>query len=89
MLKLYVVRHGETLFNKKHLIQGCCDSPLTSEGVQQAEHLHQKLINTPFTACYVSPMNRAIQTATQIIQDRDIPIFINENLKEPELFIKI
>lgn len=33
MLKLYIVRHGKTLFNEKHLIQGCCDSPLTAEGI--------------------------------------------------------
>lgn len=82
MLKLYIVRHGKTLFNEKHLIQGCCDSPLTSEGIQQAKKLHYELENIPFHACYVSPMHRAIETATTIIQDRDIPLFINNNLKE-------
>ena len=82
MLKLYIVRHGKTLFNQKHLIQGCCDSPLTPEGIQQAQKLHDELENIPFHACYVSPMHRAIETATTIIQDRDIPLFINNNLKE-------
>ena len=82
MLKLYIVRHGKTLFNEKHLIQGCCDSPLTEEGIQQAKKLHNELENIPFNACYVSPMHRAIETATTIIQDRDIPLFINNNLKE-------
>lgn len=82
MLKLYIVRHGKTLFNEKHLIQGCCDSPLTEEGIQQAKKLHYELENIPFNACYVSPMHRAIETATTIIQDRDIPLFINNNLKE-------
>ena len=82
MLKLYIVRHGKTLFNEKHLIQGCCDSPLTEEGIHQAKKLHNELENIPFNACYVSPMHRAIETATTIIQDRDIPLFINNNLKE-------
>lgn len=82
MLKLYIVRHGKTLFNQKHLIQGCCDSPLTAEGIQQAQKLHDKLENIPFNACYVSPMHRAIETATTITKDRDIPLFINNNLKE-------
>lgn len=82
MLKLYIVRHGKTLFNEKRLIQGCCDSPLTAEGIQQAKKLHNELKNIPFHACYVSPMHRAIETATTIIQDRDIPLFINNNLKE-------
>lgn len=29
---LYLMRHGQTLFNKRHLIQGWCDSPLTDFG---------------------------------------------------------
>lgn len=35
--KLYLVRHGETLFNRKGLIQGWCDSPLTKFGHIQAK----------------------------------------------------
>ena len=36
MKKLYLMRHGETLFNVQHKIQGWCDSPLTENGKQQA-----------------------------------------------------
>ncbi len=36
MKTLYLMRHGETLFNILHKIQGWCDSPLTSKGIQQA-----------------------------------------------------
>ena len=36
MKKLYLMRHGETLFNDQHKIQGWCDSPLTAQGKQQA-----------------------------------------------------
>ena len=31
--RLYLVRHGQTLFNRRDLIQGWCDSPLTGEGL--------------------------------------------------------
>lgn len=34
---LYLMRHGETLFNQLGLIQGWCDSPLTTNGKQQAQ----------------------------------------------------
>ena len=34
--KLYLMRHGETLFNTQHKIQGWCDSPLTENGKRQA-----------------------------------------------------
>ena len=31
------MRHGETLFNVQHKIQGWCDSPLTEKGIKQAQ----------------------------------------------------
>lgn len=37
MKTLYLVRHGETLFNIQNKIQGWCDSPLTENGVAQAK----------------------------------------------------
>lgn len=33
---LYLLRHGQTLFNSKHLISGWSDSPLTEKGIEQA-----------------------------------------------------
>lgn len=36
MKRLYLMRHGETLFNRQHRLQGWCDSPLTSLGKRQA-----------------------------------------------------
>ena len=34
---LYLMRHGQTLFNLRRKMQGHCDSPLTPLGVKQAE----------------------------------------------------
>ena len=34
---LYLMRHGQTLFNVLKKIQGWCDSPLTEEGIRQAK----------------------------------------------------
>ena len=36
---LYLMRHGQTLFNVEHKIQGWCDSPLTEQGIKQAPKL--------------------------------------------------
>ena len=36
MQKLYLMRHGQTVYNTQHILQGRCDSPLTDEGVAQA-----------------------------------------------------
>jgi len=37
MKRLYLMRHEQTLFNVQHKIQGWCDSPLTSKGIEQAK----------------------------------------------------
>ena len=37
MKKLYLMRHGQTLFNQLGKIQGACDSPLTEAGIRQAK----------------------------------------------------
>lgn len=37
MKTIYIVRHGQTLFNVQHKIQGFCDSPLTPLGIKQAK----------------------------------------------------
>lgn len=37
MKTLYLVRHGQTMFNVSHKIQGWCDSPLTPLGIKQAQ----------------------------------------------------
>ena len=34
---LYLMRHGQTLFNLQHKIQGWCDAPLTQLGIEQAK----------------------------------------------------
>lgn len=82
MLRLYIIRHGKTLFNEKHLIQGWCDAPLTKEGIDQAKALNKGLMNIPFEACFSSSLLRAVITAKEIIKDRNIPLYINDNLME-------
>ena len=34
---LYLMRHGQTLFNLRHKVQGWCDAPLTDFGIYQAK----------------------------------------------------
>ncbi len=64
MNTIYLVRHGQTLFNKQHKIQGVCDSPLTEIGIKQAkiarEHLDK--IGIEFDLAYSSTSERACDT---------------------------
>ncbi|MBP1047782.1 histidine phosphatase family protein [Enterococcus sp. BWM-S5] len=62
--KLYLVRHGETLFNKLGKVQGACDSPLTAKGIQQAEQVRDyfKEKQIDFDHFYTSTQERASDT---------------------------
>ena len=81
----YLVRHGETLFNTRGVCQGFCDSPLTDDGVAMAKKLGESLKGVDFDACYTSISERAYDTANYIIGDRDIPLTIDERLKETNM----
>lgn len=72
MKTLYLMRHGETLFNQLNKVQGWCDSPLTEKGIQQGEtakkYFSQNQIT--FDACYCSTQERASDTLELIIGDQ-------------------
>lgn len=61
---LYLMRHGETLFNQRKKIQGWCDSPLTTKGIAQAKIAGQyfKDHNITFSHAYSSTSERASDT---------------------------
>ena len=65
MKKLYLLRHGQTEFNVKKLVQGRCDSPLTDLGRQQAAKAAAWLKARDVTPDKVvsSPLSRAMATA--------------------------
>ncbi len=66
---LYLVRHGETLFNQRDLIQGVCNAPLVLEGVAQCLHTRSAYFeknHIQYDHVFCSPEGRTIQT-TQLI----------------------
>ena len=65
MKRLYLLRHGQTEFNVKKLVQGRCDSPLTDLGRQQAEMAAAwlKTHNVIPDNVVSSPLGRAMDTA--------------------------
>lgn len=81
-MKIYFIRHGETVWNTLKIFQGSSNSPLTEKGREQAKKLGEKLKNTEFTNFYSSPMGRTIETSQLIIGDRNIKIEFIEEFKE-------
>lgn len=68
MKKLYLLRHGQTEFNVKKLVQGRCDSPLTDLGRQQAQAAAAWLKAHGVVPDKVasSPLGRAMATASLV-----------------------
>lgn len=59
----YLVRHGETEWNRTRRIQGQADVPLNVDGQSQASLLGRRLRDTAFSAVYASDLSRAMATA--------------------------
>ena len=70
-LRLLLVRHGLSSFNKERRIQGRDDlSTLTDEGHDQASSLGRSLKEVSIDAVYSSPLKRAASTTASLLEGR-------------------
>lgn len=69
-MKITVVRHGETNFNKDNLIQGHSNIYLNDNGRRQAKKLRGEIFNNKYDICYMSPLLRTVETAFILVGDR-------------------
>jgi probable phosphoglycerate mutase len=81
-MEIYIVRHGETYWNEKKLLQGSEDIELNENGRQLARITGEALMDVHFDAIYSSPLKRAYETACLISNGRDIPITKCDQLRE-------
>ncbi len=77
---LYIIRHGQTEMNARHVLQSRSDQPLNAVGVRQAEEAARRLKDVHFQRVYSSPLQRAVETARIIAPG--IPITVDERLIE-------
>lgn len=71
--KIYLIRHGQTEYNKMGIVQGCgVDSVLNEEGERQAASFFKTYKNTHFDKIYTSSLQRSIQSVQSFI-DLGIP----------------
>lgn len=82
-LTVYVVRHGQTDWNKDGRIQGGTDNPLNATGREQATTMARLMAEIKVDAVYVSSHKRAQQTA-EVFQSRlpSLPITAMDELRE-------
>ena len=82
LTKIFLIRHGETEWNRVGKLQGISDIRLSPEGINQA---HLLAAHTPFNsvdAIYTSDLVRAVMTARILSDKFDLPIIKERGLRE-------
>lgn len=79
---LYLIRHGETDWNRQGILQGHADIPLNAEGELQAFKLKEKLRHVQFSKALSSDLSRALKTAEIVLDPRQVDILQTPILRE-------
>ncbi len=80
--RVYLIRHGETEWNKLSRIQGREDVPLCAEGLEQARNLAERFRGVRLSAVLTSPLMRAWKTADMIAEAVGAPVYVEPDLTE-------
>lgn len=81
-MKLYLIRHGETDWNIVKRLQGATDIPLNENGEALARETAEGLKEIPFDMVFTSPLKRAYRTAEIVKGNREIPLIVEERIRE-------
>ena len=94
-IRLLLTRHGETIENQRHVLQGQLPGTLSSLGIQQAEDLADKLANESLDVIVSSDLERSYKTAlivasrrglkpqpTPLLREMDWGIYTGETLQD-------
>ena len=73
-VRLVIVRHGQSLWNKENRFTGWADVPLTEQGFEEAKDAGRKIkaLNIDFTKAYCSVLTRSIHTLWEILKETDL-----------------
>jgi len=83
--RIFLVRHGQTQWNLQKRLQGHKNSPLTATGRKQALHVRKVLAGVTLHVAYVSPLPRALETLSIIIEGQETEVHEAPSLKEIHL----
>lgn len=82
MLRLYLVRHGETVWNTERRYQGMTDIELSQDGYKQAACLAERFKSIEIDKIYSSPLKRAMETAKPIADEKGLEIIPEDSFRE-------
>ena len=82
MSRLFLVRHGETIWHAENRYAGSTDIALTAKGRQQADSVGRWAATAELTALWSSPMLRARDTIAPAVAATGLPLRLDERLRE-------
>ncbi|KAG8217654.1 histidine phosphatase superfamily [Butyriboletus roseoflavus] len=78
--RMYIVRHGETEWNRMRRIQGQLDIPLNETGLKQAMLVAEALRDIPFVRAFSSDLQRASKTTEYILRNHPDTVFERDEM---------
>lgn len=81
-MRLYLIRHGETDYNKNRVFQGHAEIPLNDTGIEQATRLGLRLRELPLDQIYSSDLRRAAMTASILASHTGAPLAYDPGFRE-------
>jgi broad specificity phosphatase PhoE len=82
MVTVFLLRHGETAWNKRGRVMGRSQVPLGADGIQQIQKIAPLVATLELHGIYTSPLRRAVQTAKVVAKGTNLPICKSEGLNE-------
>lgn len=82
MVRLYLVRHCQTVGNLNGIFQGSVDTAPSEQGLVQLDLLALRFRNVPLDGIYTSPLGRAVRTAEAVNRFHGLPIQTEDGLRE-------
>lgn len=76
------MRHGESEYNAKKIVQGHIDTNLTEKGILQAKHAAEFLKNGNIKKVISSDLKRAYQTAVTVAEVLKVPVVVDSRIRE-------
>ncbi len=71
-MELTLLRHAESEYNKKGLLQGRIDCDLSAEGIEQTKKRAMNFDSSNYDVCFTSPLKRTLKTAQILVPDLEI-----------------
>jgi len=81
-VRLFLLRHAQSVWNRERRYQGWTDSALTDLGRSQAEAAGKALAAEPLVAVYASTLTRARDTAATIAAPHGLPVHEDADFRE-------